>query len=113
MVLMPEGEGPQHDGICGDDDHSEEVSAESDGGKHEGLLQELLQAESQNETESACSESSDDSLFDLEKSLGKRLKVPMQAWTTSPSRRSRFQVPLKWLQMRRKWFQLCLATPIF
>ena len=78
MVLMPDGEeyctqdnGPQHHGMCGDDDHSEEGSAESDGGRHEGLLQDLLQAESHNETESACS---DDSIFDLEKSLGQAIE---------------------------------------
>ena len=51
-----------------------EESAESDGGKHKELLQDLLQAENQHETESACSESSDDSLFDLEKSLGQAIE---------------------------------------
>ena len=78
LVLMPDGEeyctqdnGPQHHGMCGDDDHSEEGSAEPDGGRHEGLLQDLLQAESHNETESACS---DDSIFDLEKSLGQAIE---------------------------------------
>ena len=117
MVLMPDGEeyctqdkGPQHHGMCGDDDHSEEGSAESDGGRHEGLLQELLQVEVTMKQSQLVQMIQ---FLSWKRVWGKRLKVPMQAWTTSPSRRIWFQVPLKWLQMRRKWFQLCPATPIF